>query len=497
MPNIRNPYLPQDVMTIIDAYAGVGGGKPYKSAGPLLGLPDLGNTEGALVGEGIDILRNLSTMVKEAGGDASWAIASERLESHLDDAKGSVEALYSYGTHNFRIDPVTGEPVDTRSDPFDVGPFQGLTMQNTWYTMSNADNAAEAMATMAADCVPCEDRILALLSLNPLDDLWTLLDIGYEEHVRFILDLFDILLGDKSMYVFADICSLFKFLDFMCLPDLYRMVMMLSLLSMSYATKMGDFKASFVKLLGEILGPSLTPFIAILDKYIQLIVAPVECILTSLDAQLQKLEVGKAFRTAVLSQEGAEREMEIDSDEISEEIFGVLYGLRGYLKKSSDEVEDQYKKMKDTITSYLGLQDEADQSLLSLIYHMENLLKMIGLIQAIIQAIQQGAVICGNQEEVETLFANYIQPRFDLDIQVQNNAVRISPSPPEEIGALLEVLGTLKKEASLKDPPATAETKAAELPEIVVPLSNCLYTVSDNELERVRDFLGSYEEGGT
>ena len=79
-------------------------------------------------------------------------------------AQNVIDQLNSY---NERRTNAAGAPSFT---------FAGLEIQNTAATIADADSVGDALKTAAADCIPCEDRILALLNLNPLDDLFLLLD---------------------------------------------------------------------------------------------------------------------------------------------------------------------------------------------------------------------------------------------------------------------------------------------------------------------------------
>jgi hypothetical protein len=465
-------------MTIIDAFVDPTATDP--------GEPTAGEQIRKNIAGVPDLVKNLG------GSGGSYAIYADRLQKKIDQAQSVVEALYSYGT----VTSGTGTQIDI---PLGATTVQGVEMRNTWYTISNADNVGNAIKALVADCIPCKDRVLALLSLNPMEELWNTIDSMYEYSVSFILDLYDLLLGDKSVEIFADLCRLLRFLNFMCVPDLYSMIIIMSKLVQKYTVKLKDLTTTFSSILGRIAAPAFTPLLAVIDKYIQLIVAPIECVVSSIDAEMQKLDVQQAWNKGFLGK-NVERSFDL------QEVAGSLQALKKYLQDAVNEANMEFEKLRKSVNDFLKLESETDKQLFNLTYHIEMATRLIGLIQAMILAVSQGAVVCGpesaGEEELKNFLDSYVNPNFDVDITFQDGAANISPSVPSEVKDLLNTLGTYKKEISNKNMPATAESKASNgkssqltVAQAVVPLSNCLYTMTDGELDKVKQFLGSFNEG--
>lgn len=459
MAKFSNPYLLQDIMIIIDSYTD-------PSTGEEVSLTPK------------DYIANLPKILDAKGG-GHWAQAADKLQERLDEARGAIDTLYSYGT-----------VAQGKSTSVDVPGFQGIEMQNTWYTLTDADNIGDAAKTLVADCIPCKDRVLALFSVNPLDDLWEALEKMYDMSVSFLLELYDLLLGDKSVEFFADICSLFQFLNFMCIPDLYTMIIVLSQLISKYLIKLKDLKVTFNDILGKIMAPSLAPLFGLIDKYIQLIIAPIKCVIDALDAQLQKLDVMQAWEKATGNQ-AAERSFSLGK------VGGALAAAEKYMLDAVDTVEEDAAKIRKSINDFLNLRLRIDEELFDVSYHIEMVMRIIGVIQGVILALQQGAIVCGpennGEEELKNFFDNYVSAQFDLDIVVQDNEIKIRPSTPEDLHGLLDVLGTLRKEKDDKNLPSVVEP--LQVAEVTIPIKNCLYTTTDDELEKVKDFLGTFKEG--
>ena len=469
----RNPYLQKDIATIIDAFA-----EPTAAGNPTPGQ------------QGKQAIGEFPNWLKNQGGESSIAALSNKLQDKMDQAQGLTESLYSYGTYGS-----AGTTFD--SGKVDLGPFgsipaiEGVEIHNTWYTMSQAGNIGDKVKALVADCIPCKDRILALLSLNPIEDVRTHFKRMYKQFTFFIVDLYDLFLGDQSIGVFADLCNLLNFLSFMCIPDLTGMIIVLSKLLAKYAFKYKDLEVSFTSIMGRFSGPAYSPLLSTMDKYIQLIFGPIECVIDSLDAQLQKADASQEWKKRMQGKKDTERTFSID------EFGGALKGLKQKLETAVNEARGEWHKLDESMKDLLGVTDEMDKQLLDITYHMEQTTKFIGLIQAVIMALTEDAIKCGpggsGQEELSNFLSNYIGPNFDVNIAIQNGEARLSPRVPENLGGLLQIVGKYQKQTDVSLP-ATAETKAAKIGHVIIPLKNCLYTVTDGELEKVKEFLGDFQQ---
>jgi hypothetical protein len=178
------------------------------------------------------------------------------------------------------------------------------------------------------------------------------------------------------------------------------------------------------------------------------------------------------------------------------EFGGSLKGLRKKMQTAVDEARKEWRKLDESMKDLLGVTDEMDKQLLDITYHMDQTTKFIGLIQAVIMALTEDAIQCGpsgsGEEELQNFLSNYVAPNFDVDISIQDGEARLAPRTPDEIDQLLQTVGKYQKQGTVSLP-ATAETKAP-IGQAVVPLKNCLYTTTDGELEKVKEFLGDFQQ---
>jgi hypothetical protein len=440
-----NPYLQQDLTSIIDAFTKPGAGLEVQEA----------------IGTGLPAAVYGSPDTKY-----SYAWASERLQDKMDKAKSWVKSIKDY----------------RKAGP--TGNIAGVEFKNTFGSILSADDAGEAMLRALADCVPCEDRILALLSLNPLEELANAANRMYQMQVAFLLDLFDLLLGDKSLGVFADFCSLIDFLNFECIPDVVRMILVLGALVQKYSVKLSSLQLTVTDILGRMFGASLAPLLSMIDKYIQLIVAPIECVINEIDFQMQKLDV--EYANKVVNKERAKKTMKLDKEKLAETVKSPLLTLRFYLTEATDAVEEEYEKLNKQWKDLLGIEEGTDKEMMDITNHIEQATRLIALLQAIILTIQQGSFMCGPEKPTENEFATFVNtilaPNTELDIVAQDGVVKVSPPYPTNVKSLLEALGTMQ--AGKKDLPKVAS--------VSIPIKSCLYRSTDRELEKVKEYLSTF-----
>jgi len=140
---------------------------------------------------------------------------------------------------------------------------------------ASAKDRAKAMGKMITECVPCFDRLLDGMQLLPDGDL---LEI-HALNIKIRTDLLDKIKAlFKDPGAFVDICDLLKMLTHICPSDLLAMLALLT----QYLAKLNlDFRFNLdfiIQLVGPILSPFLDALSQWLDKWIQLILGPIICV---------------------------------------------------------------------------------------------------------------------------------------------------------------------------------------------------------------------------
>jgi hypothetical protein len=140
----------------------------------------------------------------------------------------------------------------------------------------SAKTRAENIGRLLTECVPCFDRLLDPGNLLPDGDL-------LEIHALNIKVRTDILDKVKSLFkdpgAFVDICELLNLLKHLCPQDLLAILALLT----QYLAKLNldvKFNIDFIiQLVGPILSPFLDALSAWLDKWVQLILGPIICVI--------------------------------------------------------------------------------------------------------------------------------------------------------------------------------------------------------------------------
>lgn len=139
------------------------------------------------------------------------------------------------------------------------------------------------------ECIPCGRRSLSLDDIefsNPFAE--TLEDLK-NKYAQLLGLLNALTIGDQFE---EDLCDLLRLWNAQCIPDLFGII---SLLGILYAKYTDAAFASWRNFLNSLIGPFLTPIIGPLvhnlERYIDMIVDPLVCVVEALEAQLYKLDV--------------------------------------------------------------------------------------------------------------------------------------------------------------------------------------------------------------
>lgn len=144
-------------------------------------------------------------------------------------------------------------------------------------------DVAKNVASAIAECIPCFDRLLDGAQLLPDGDL---LEI-HALNIKMRTDLLDKL---KSLFnspgFNIDICQLLNYFTKLCLEDILGIIALLT----QYLAKLNlDFSFN-LNLIIELLGPILSPFLNALtqwlDKWVQLILGPMICVVDHINMTL-------------------------------------------------------------------------------------------------------------------------------------------------------------------------------------------------------------------
>lgn len=189
-----------------------------------------------------------------------------------------------------------------------------------------ADSKGKFPNTLLEECIPCNFRLNGLDGLDPSLGLIEALKEMVERYKK-ILESIDKLFNNTD--VAEDLCSLLNFLDFQCIPDLFAIIALLIALMNKYRDLIPNLDGAFMMFIGPFFSPLLGGLNELLDKFIQMIMAPIDCITNALDTTLAKLDVQRAVSTASTANISFHRKRE------------------GYLRRKIEQLEERRSYLKE------------------------------------------------------------------------------------------------------------------------------------------------------
>ena len=188
-------------------------------------------------------------------------------------AESQQEALTSFTAAD------SGAPPDAETQQ-----IYGKEVTDTFSEMKASD---DPKSTILEECIPCLDRALDMDLLAPIDRFLEGLEFDLEDRWNHLSGIADLLTSED---IYDDICTLLDFFTFQCIPDLAAILSMLLWFYQSLVTSFSlDISLSLWTVLGMILGPFFMNLESIIDQYIQMIMAPIDCVIDSLLYQMSKI----------------------------------------------------------------------------------------------------------------------------------------------------------------------------------------------------------------
>lgn len=372
------------------------------------------------------------------------------------------------------------------------------------------------------DCVPCDFRSLTKFDPNFLGDVkgdWekALGDIDAS------LSKFDNELLNSDV-VFSNVCGLAGQLKPHCIPDLNKIIWLLNFL-LSKLNKEIDINLNiFDNLITGILSPIFNAMLSNVDLIDKLALDPIFCVVEQLNATIYKFqnqalgptvrfsrnptqeqiannsrdqrEAADVGRQEVLEAARAQQSTQSVSAFLqqarSENEFSVL---KDYLETGINYVKNYKKWLTDMLKDIVGSQTESWNSKVDTSKQKLDLLRLIGLVNSIVNAANNGDFICGvdedslTAEELKTLIDSYINPNTNLEVSLEddNLIIRRDRRQDELDQSDGEIQGT----------DSTSASSSRKIPSNIVltkPISACLKKVTAEEYNQVQLWIKQLEE---
>lgn len=152
-------------------------------------------------------------------------------------------------------------------------------------------------------CIPCGFRLNSLGEItlsanlgfkNPYSQFLSFWKEQLRSQMQQIMDLLSLFGGNN----YIDICSLIKFLlDFMCVPDLQRMLSALMASMMRVSLEFGGILDLILMFVAPLITPILSGIVDMLQQYIAMVTKPLICIVNAIQAMIRKLDYNVLFKS--------------------------------------------------------------------------------------------------------------------------------------------------------------------------------------------------------
>lgn len=389
-------------------------------------------------------------------------------------------------------------------------------------------------------CIPCNSRVILraglvdLLSDTLLATLEQLIN-NFLKELAFVMNLLN------APDVYQDACLLLKAMNDVCIPDLQRM---LSLFAALLYQMTAEELASF-DLMKLIVTPIFQPiFIGIATLFGQfkgLICDPLECVVTQLDLQIEKLKAGSFLNSPALRdvEEGAvgadilvqnltfgegDSAQEVneafdaartatgDWDQgltaIQNSMGSSLVELRNLTFGGVREVQSKAEELVSEIQKFVGDSDGETVDFMLRQYKKLRLIRMIGFISALVKALI-GGFNCdldgpdAAQHTMAQFFDNFLGPDAPVIVQVDpdTNDIKLffDRTAIQELSVAVDAGDTSTVPPLVIDPTGDEEVDAAVnaiLSQALQPVTvkpKCFFETTDSDSDKLQEFISKLD----
>lgn len=256
------------------------------------------------------------------------------------------------------------------------------------------------------DCIPCQLRVISHLELFPRLDLLGALETNLKEKLKQLMDLGRSL---TSFNEYSDLCELLKLLNFMCIPDLQRLIVLLMALMILEVGQLDALIGFLQGLISPIFAPILMGLTSLLDQLEQLVVAPVQCIIDAINEQMDKL--------------GMQKIPPPDFSQVTsgfQELNAQVIEAKQLIQTKVDFYTNQVKKL-------LGEISFGDGAYLQISFKKIKIIRLVALIVGLISALTRGQIICKEQGKdpekaaMDSFFSTFLNPNQPFELYIDDN----------------------------------------------------------------------------
>lgn len=378
------------------------------------------------------------------------AEAFERGAAH-DSSEASVYAPLSRNVQNNRTFATGAQQILSSFSPQIISnqpeAFQGIKLENQFIPIPGA-SAGTILSRAIKNCIPCKFRLLSAIDLNIGNNLLESLKADVKRRLGILNKISDLF---SNVDIYGDYCNMISFLNFMCVPDLQRMIAILASLLTDFARSLIQLNGLLQALITPFFTPVLLSMQVLMNQFVQLVLSPINCIMTSIQENIRKINIGAGDNTLTgvsRNIEVAKQKSRLEANKIQGHVRSGLVELGNMLEQGNNLIRsklDFYFKQLDKLLSSTGINHLNSVGVAN---NKLVVVRLIALIKAIIKVNNQGTKLCQEGQkpgptELDNFFNTFIGPQSPFDISVDPDGnLRIEEKPKDKVNpTTIEVSG--------------------------------------------------------
>lgn len=405
---------------------------------------------------------------------AVFVTMSRILENNRGFASNAAETLGSYLRQPAQPNTDTSNGITTNTQ----NSFQGLVVENTDIS-TLGESFGKSLMDWMKDCIPCQARLIALLELHPNIDLLGALEADLKAKLAMLMDLANVF---NNIDIYGDFCSLLGLLNFMCIPDLQKLIALFSSLLANQALELDGFIGLLQGLIAPLFSPILMSITSLLDQFAAIILSPLQCIIDSINEQLRKLNY------------------QVDGTKALEPLKSGLMELKNQIIEGERYIKNKLNFYIEQIKTLLGEVGAGDTAYLKAMLRKLMLVRLIAFIVAIITALSKGQSVCSpgkppETSELDNFFNNFLNPNSSFNLWIDSNGeIQITDKNPDFPDTLPDGSSVLKYEGDdviIANPDLEIQISTVQkaLTQQVFIKTPCRFDTTVNEAEKVNQWI--------
>lgn len=405
-----------------------------------------------------------------------FATQSRNVQNTKFFSKAAQASLASYQHQpSISLDKKTGTATDAAQ-------LSGMKIEHQYIAIPSGGSSS-VLARAVKECVPCDFRLIHNIDLNVASSLISALKADVKSRLSVLDDLLDLL---HNIDIYGDFCQMASFLNFMCVPDLQRMLVVLMSMLTDFSTGLLNVAGLLQALLAPFFTPVLMSINALLDQLVQLVLSPLNCIITSIEENIRKLDVGSMLGDTTLT--SARRDLNVKQQQVNlttrkfqGQVRSSLMELHRMLNEGSLMLRSKIQFYTQQLTKLLGQWGAHDSRSLTLANNKIITIRLVGLIRSMIQVKAKGGKLCDENKkpsasELDNFFSTFVSPNspFNISVDPEGN-LRISPKP--------------NKSKKLKTTGSTANTLLNPPKNLPVRIIKCKLSTDSDDIDKVNQWI--------